>query len=288
MDGTTTIFVDGQSASVSVTGNGIEAFQISPTSFDFGNVPTGSTSSSQEVTITNVSGTSQTPNFAGGGAGVFGGAQNCAGRTLAPGQSCIFRYRFKPTDVGPVDGTTTIFVDSQSASISFTGTGLEPFLISPLAFDFGEIEVGNTSSPQDVTITNISGASQTPTFAGGGAGVFGGAQNCAGRTLAADESCIFRYRFTPTDDAPVTGSTTIFVDDRRVDLSFIGNGPVPTPVLGDLNDDGVVDAADYSLFRSTLGKCTGDAGYIAEADYDGDGCITYADYRIWYGYFKNQ
>lgn len=57
---------------------------------------------------------------------------------------------------------------------------------------------------------------------------------------------------------------------------------------GDLNNDGLINTADYQIFRTTLGKCTGTTGFIPEADYDGDGCVTYADYRIWYGYYKNQ
>ncbi len=57
---------------------------------------------------------------------------------------------------------------------------------------------------------------------------------------------------------------------------------------GDLDDDGVINESDYNLFRSTLGKCTGDTAFIAEVDYDDDGCITYADYSVWYGYYRNQ
>lgn len=66
-------------------------------------------------------------------------------------------------------------------------------------------------------------------------------------------------------------------------------GSVPvTAISGDLDGDGDIDSADYNLFRSTLGKCSGDDGFISEADYDEDGCVTYADYRIWYGYYRNQ
>jgi hypothetical protein len=54
---------------------------------------------------------------------------------------------------------------------------------------------------------------------------------------------------------------------------------------GDLNNDSVVDSADYSEFRKTLGKCDGDTGFNLEADYDEDGCVSYRDYRIWYGYY---
>ena len=59
-------------------------------------------------------------------------------------------------------------------------------------------------------------------------------------------------------------------------------------VKGDLDGDGVIDMDDYNAFRSTLGKCEGVAGYINEADYDGDGCVSYRDYRMWYGLFLNQ
>jgi len=64
--------------------------------------------------------------------------------------------------------------------------------------------------------------------------------------------------------------------------------PLAIRVWGDLNGDRVIDSNDYQLFRSTLGKCEGEASYATDADYDGDGCITYADYRVWYGYYRAQ
>ena len=56
-------------------------------------------------------------------------------------------------------------------------------------------------------------------------------------------------------------------------------------VAGDLDNDGDGDGADYSLFRSQLGRCSGTAGYLAEADYDQSGCVNYSDYRIWYSHY---
>lgn len=63
--------------------------------------------------------------------------------------------------------------------------------------------------------------------------------------------------------------------------------PVVVEVLvpGDLDKDGDVDTADQTRFRSTLGKCTGNAGYLSEANYDGVGCVTYADYQRWYSHY---
>ena len=57
-------------------------------------------------------------------------------------------------------------------------------------------------------------------------------------------------------------------------------------ILGDLDGDCDVDGDDRNILRASLRKCEGDSGYNADADYDGDGCITFGDYRIWYSYYK--
>ncbi|BBA32042.1 alkaline phosphatase [Methylocaldum marinum] len=64
--------------------------------------------------------------------------------------------------------------------------------------------------------------------------------------------------------------------------------PVIVEVLvpGDLDKDGDVDTADFTRFRSALGKCPGSAGYLAEANYDGVGCVSYADYQRWYAHYS--
>jgi len=72
--------------------------------------------------------------------------------------------------------------------------------------------------------------------------------------------------------------------DQRIEI--VEEVPLE-PVPGDLDGNRVVDGADYAMFRSTLGKCNGDSGFLVTADYDNDGCVTYADYRIWYGYYRS-
>jgi hypothetical protein len=80
---------------------------------------------------------------------------------------------------------------------------------------------------------------------------------------------------TVTDQAGNTGQQTL--------LSIVVVRP---DVPGDLDNDYDVDAGDYAIFRSALGSRVGNPNFIAECDYDGDGRITLADYRIWYGYYK--
>jgi glucose/arabinose dehydrogenase len=51
---------------------------------------------------------------------------------------------------------------------------------------------------------------------------------------------------------------------------------------GDYNEDGVVDAADFTLWRDTLGQTV---GFGSEADGDGSGVIDMADYDVWKMHF---
>jgi uncharacterized protein len=61
---------------------------------------------------------------------------------------------------------------------------------------------------------------------------------------------------------------------------------IPEAIPGDLNGDGRVDIADFQVFRAALGSRTGQARFNADADYDGDGVVSYRDYRIWYGHWQ--
>jgi hypothetical protein len=56
-------------------------------------------------------------------------------------------------------------------------------------------------------------------------------------------------------------------------------------VPGDLDNDGDVDNNDANLIKAQVGKCSGKSGFNREADYDQNGCVSMADYRVWYGYF---
>lgn len=66
-----------------------------------------------------------------------------------------------------------------------------------------------------------------------------------------------------------TATATVYFDNLRlVNLS--------APLTGDFNDDGVVDAADYVVWRSTLGSTT-----QLQADANLNGVIDSADYQLW-------
>ena len=83
----------------------LSSFSITPTAFDFGDVPVGSTSATQAVTVTNRSGAPLMLATTGGAAtpGTFGGSSDCSSTTLAAGASCHFYYQFSPTATGAAD-----------------------------------------------------------------------------------------------------------------------------------------------------------------------------------------
>ena len=232
----TTIGINSENFSITMSGTGISAFSVTPTNLNFGSVPLGA-SASLVVTITNTSGVSQTPNFSGGAPNDpvnFGGSQNCAGVPLPAGGSCQFAYEFHPTTLGAKSSSTTIGINSENFSITMSGTG-GAFNVAPLDVAFGSVPLGASAS-MAVTITNVSGLSQTPTFTGGApldATNFGFSQNCAGVTLPPGGTCTFMYTFHPVTAGPISSSTTIGIDgnDIPITLSGVGVAVQPVPML---------------------------------------------------------
>lgn len=78
----------------------------------------------------------------------------------------------------------------------------------------------------------------------------------------------------PFDTLPVRNFAggNIF-DENLVNVSRVFNRNLPA---GDYNFDGLVNAADYTVWRNALGSTT-----AAEADGNGDGVVDVADYTVW-------
>jgi hypothetical protein len=71
--------------------------------------------------------------------------------------------------------------------------------------------------------------------------------------------------------------TYLGVNSNGVGLSFNNFSPTfAVPLLGDYNRNGVVDLADYVVWRKTLGSVTN-----LNADGNGNGSIDVGDYTVW-------
>jgi len=117
---------------VTLSGTGIAAILtlgISPaTGLSFGNVTTGTSSATQNVTITNTGNSNVTIsqiNLTGAGYTMTGGS---APVTLTPTQSITLVVQFSPTTAGSVSGNISVVSNATGspATIPLSGTGVAP------------------------------------------------------------------------------------------------------------------------------------------------------------------
>ncbi|HEY4933135.1 MAG TPA: FG-GAP-like repeat-containing protein, partial [Terriglobales bacterium] len=108
--------------------------------------------------------------------------------------------------------------------------------ISPPSVNFGPQQVGTTSGPQTLTVTNTGTATLTIssiTIGGLNAGDFAETDNCIGNSVAQTQSCTVQVTFTPTATGLLSANLS-FTDNapgspQTVPLS--GTGTSPGPVI---------------------------------------------------------
>ncbi len=234
--------VDGQPFSLSLAGNALDPgtlsarqFLITPTSLDFGDVPLNNSSAPQFVTVTNVSGASQTMDGTDGGSTIFTGSNNCQGATLL---RCLVSHDLPvQTDLARCNTTASTDMgnwNGEPFTIHFSGTGINQFLISPIGFDFGDVVVGTTSTTQSVVVKNV-GSATADVFAGGaGLGTpWGISGACKNAMLATGETCTEDFFFAPTTTGPQTTSSDGSMNGQAFSAALAGNGvTAPPPPAG--------------------------------------------------------
>lgn len=182
-------------------GGGGAAVTLNPTSLNFKKVPIGQTSSPQKVTLTNT-GTATLNISSIVASGDYAISNNTCGATVAAGASCDVSVTFHPTKKGKRTGNLT-FTDNAPNSpqnVALTGVG-QSIMLSPTGLNFGTVAVGNTSSQQNITVTNVGTTTVTFTgfvFAGAAAGDYLISANTCGATIAAGANCSVGVKFKPT------------------------------------------------------------------------------------------
>jgi hypothetical protein len=145
---------------IRLTGEGVgPKLWVTPLELDFGDVPVGTTSPPQIVTITNV-GLATLTNFAGGAPfdPQFGAFQNCAGG-VAPGASCQYTFTFEPTAVGAANTTSNSSTNAGPFVIALRGRGSPTPVSADLSLTPPEIEPGGTSR-LELLLSNPNSATQ--------------------------------------------------------------------------------------------------------------------------------
>jgi hypothetical protein len=202
--------------------------QIAPMSLTFGGQLVGTVSSSQPVTLTNLTSTALTIG-AITASGDFGKTDNC-GSSLAGNASCTINVTFTPTTSGPRNGVLTVNNGAsnspQTASLMGTGTTSAPTVtLQPTSLSFGGQVVNTTSPAKSVTLTNtgtVSLAIYNIATAGNFAVSTG--SNACGSSLAPGSNCLIYVTFTPTASDPQSG--ILFITDNA------GNSPQSLQLSG--------------------------------------------------------
>lgn len=221
---------NGQNYAVSLRGAGrTPRLLITATGLEFGDVQTGSTSSTQQVFITNLSPVPVVMSGAGGAPldTHFNASQSCQGRTLATGEHCTMDYSFAPTAAGALTTTSGGNWNGVAFDVALHGTGVTPkFLVTPFALDFGLVPVGMTAPDQATRIINVGRAAVIMSGAGGAppTGRFGGSQSCQGTTLTVGAECAMTFAFSPITTGLLTDASVGNWNSQPFDVALQGTG----------------------------------------------------------------
>lgn len=229
-------------AAMANSANQIEIFLptvvISPSTEDFGSVPVGGTSQ-QVFTVTNDTSTTVTVSsisFTGANPGDFVQMNTCSS-PLATAGTCTVTVTFAPTTVGVRAAVLNVSDDApaspQTATLTGTGFAAPVASLSTNTLSFGSLNVGVTSAPMPVTLTNTGNATlniASISITGANSGDFAQTSNC-GETLAPNSQCTVNVTFTPSVIGAESASLQ-FADDaadspQQVALSGSGTNVPP-------------------------------------------------------------
>ena len=208
---------------------------VSPDSLTFGEQTYGTTSSPQTVTLTNTGGIALTPTAIAIN-GDFRETDDCTNRTLNAGASCAIQVNFTPTQTGTRIGTLKISANVAGGQISVdldgTGTSAGTVIsLAPTAVDFGQVEVGKTSTALQITAEN-SGSVAMPVASVNVTAPFVLASNGCGTSLAANSDCQLTVEFAPKQSGPASGALTLSDSAGSQTVALTGRGAVsPTDDL---------------------------------------------------------
>jgi flagellar hook-length control protein FliK len=217
---------------------GTPAISLSATTLAFGAQTVGTTSATQNVTVSNTGTGTLTLSgiaLAGANAADFTRAGNCSpGMFLAAGANCRVQIAFAPTAAGARSATLTITHNAAGSpsSVALSGTGQAAAAaasVTPAALSFSQT-INTTSAAQTVTVANTGGAPLTingVTIGGASAAEYAlaaGTTCTAGATVAGGASCVVRVTFTPVAAGARSASLAIAHSASATAASVALNG----------------------------------------------------------------
>lgn len=207
---------------INLTGIGT-AVQLSKSAVIFKPFAVGTSSGPQRITMTNTGNTAISIDKINT-VGDYSTSNTC-GASLAAGANCYVDVVFSPQDSGTLYGTLSIFHSDPSSPmrISLKATGMA-LVFSPSSLDFGDQQVGTSSQPQNITVTN---ATSTAVAISGinASGDYSQSNNCVGG-LQPGAKCTIGVTFSPTKvgkrDGGVTADDSDHTSPQTIPLTGVG------------------------------------------------------------------
>jgi hypothetical protein len=212
---------------------------LNPTSLTFAAQAVATASAAQTITVTN-SGNALLNITQIAPTGDFNETDNCVvASPIAVGATCTVQVEFLPTLTGTRTGVLTIYgnVSGGQATAALTGVGTTAatILLDPITLSFTSTNVGATSAPQNITISNTGGVTAT-LQSPGVTGDFILSANTCNSTLASNAGCTVSIEFQPTASGTRTGTLSITDSVGTQTATLTGVGQLPaTDMLSPLS-----------------------------------------------------
>ena len=207
-------------------GTQLTTASASPVSLTFASQNEGSTSSAQTVILTNTGGITMSP-AAIVASGDFSETDECVNSAISAGQSCSIQVSFTPTQTGDRTGQLTISANIAGGQlvVALHGAGVFTGVVSlaPSAINFGQVQVGTTSAPLQVTVGNA-GTSAIPLSAVSVTAPFVLASNACGTSVPAGNDCQLTVEFLPTQGGTASGTLTLTDGSDTQSVALTGTG----------------------------------------------------------------
>jgi len=209
-----------------------DSLGLSADQMDFGTLPVGTASNSQNETLTNNSNSDlaiQRVAISGTNPTDYSQTTTCAGSVLAAGESCTVAVTFTPAKVGPSVASIEITDDTAGSPHSFAliGAGAKSgseATLSATSLDFGNQITDTTSAALAISLSNYGTAALTVSSIFVSA-PFSQTNNCPPSVPSGMECAIF-VTFTPSATG-ISNSTLTVTDDASDSpqtVALSGNG----------------------------------------------------------------
>jgi len=217
---------------IALSGTGLQPIRtvtLTPSSMKFGKQKVDTSSSPQTATLTNT-GSNPVDISSIDTAAPFSQTNNCPS-TLPVNGSCMIQVVFTPGKRGSFNGTLSVEDNAENSpqTVELSGTGIgTDVVLSPTSIDFGNEQVGSSSVPIPITLSNLGEITleiSQIAIKGSDPNDFSQTNNC-GTSVPPKGKCTITVTFTPTAKGSRSANVSITDNDPTSPqtVPLTGNG----------------------------------------------------------------